>query len=29
LHCLALARETWHGMNLRPFEKGAMRKKPE
>jgi hypothetical protein len=29
LRCLALGRETWHGMNLRPFEKGAMRKKPE
>jgi hypothetical protein len=29
LRCLALGRETWHGMNLRPFEKGAMRKRPE
>jgi hypothetical protein len=29
LRCLALGRETWHGMNRRPFEKGAMRKKPD
>src|SRR5215217_8286981 len=29
LRCLALGSETWHGMNLRPFEKGAMRKKPD
>jgi hypothetical protein len=29
LRCLALGSKTWHGMNLRPFEKGAMRKKPD